>query len=368
MRKAADIDDLVVVYLHWGQENDACPTLDQEALARSLAQAGADVVVGTHAHVPFGAGMLGGAYVSYGLGNFLWYHGRRSETGVLQLTVRGDEIVGNEWLPARIRPGGGNPQPLADEERAEAVADWRALRSCTDLAPGPGAGEQQAAATETSPEPAPAPAPAPSEGPSDDESADPLPAFTSTVRRIDPELRRTMGGSSHDPATCPVPLSDLRRLALSYVGFDGREHRGVMVVDADIATDVVGVFAALYEARFPIQRMRLIDAYGGGGDNRPMAANNTSGYNCRRVAGQDTFSDHAYDRAIDINPVQNPHVFGDEVLPPAGRGFVSDRDASAPARAGVIRKGDVVTRAFDRLGWTWGGDYTELDFQHFSAP
>jgi poly-gamma-glutamate synthesis protein (capsule biosynthesis protein) len=292
--------------------------------------------------------MLGDTYVNYGLGNFHWYHGQQSETGVLQLRVRGGEVVGEEWRPARIPAEGGAPRALSGATGVEAVKDWRGLRGCTGLAPGPGTRQSRDHA-----------------GPTGRTEA--LPAFSSKVRRIGPALRTRMR-SSHDPDTCPVPLTDLRLLRLSHVGFDGRAHAGAMVVHADVATDVVGVFTALYRARFPIRRMRLVDAYGGD-DNRSMAANNTSGYNCRRVAGQDTFSDHAYGRAVDINPVQNPYVLGDEVLPPAGRRFVNaDRTPGAAAAPGVIREGGVVTRAFARLGWSWGGDWTDPDFQHFSAP
>lgn len=336
--EAADAGDLVVVYLHWGEEGVSCSTGRQEALARSLSEAGADVIVGAHAHVPLGAGLLGDTYVSYGLGNFFWYHGRQSDTGVLTLTVQDGEVIQDAWVPGRIRTDGGNPQPLAGAARTAAVTDWEGQRACTDLAPGPTA-QQQAA-------------------------ADGVEVFSSSVRRIGPGLAAKM--TAHDPAVCPVPLSDLRHLSMSYVGFDGQSHRGVMIVDAAVADDVLQVFAALYEARFPIERMRLIDAYDGN-DNRSMADNNTSGYNCRRVAGSTSWSDHAFGRAVDINPVQNPYVVGDRVLPVAGRAFVAvDRSAGADTEPGVIQVGDAARRTFDRLGWQWGGTYTDPDYQHFS--
>lgn len=352
VRASATRGDVVVVYLHWGEEYGVCPTADQRQLARNLADAGADVIVGTHAHVLLGAGMLDSAYVSYGLGNFYWYHGNQAETGVLRLTVRageggegGGEVVGDEWRPGLIPPQGGGPQPVTGRDGEQDVQDWRALRGCTGLAPGPG----------------------PVGATADTGSGRDLPPFASQVRPVGPALRARMTGSSHDPATCPVPWRDLRLLRLSYVGFDGRAHPGAMVVHADVARDVVGVFASLYRARFPLQRMRLVDAYDGD-DDRSMAANNTSGYNCRTVAGQSALSDHAYGRAIDINPVQNPYVLSDGVLPPAGRRFVDvDRSAGARAVPGVIRRGDVVTRAFARAGWTWGGVWSSPDFQHFSA-
>ena len=87
--------------------------------------------------------------------------------------------------------------------------------------------------------------------------------------------------------------------------------------------------------------MQLVDAYDGD-DNRSMAANNSSAYNCRTVAGQSSFSAHAYGAAVDINPVENPYVTADGVLPPAGRRFVDvDRSADAKAARGVIVADDV---------------------------
>jgi poly-gamma-glutamate synthesis protein (capsule biosynthesis protein) len=133
VRAAAQRDDVVVVYLHWGAELQACPTLKQRIAARSLADAGADIVVGSHAHVLLGSGWLGGAYVNYGLGNFLWYHDHQPETGVLQLRVRDGAIVDDSWVPARIGTS-GRPVPLTGPARTDATADWRRLRGCTDLA------------------------------------------------------------------------------------------------------------------------------------------------------------------------------------------------------------------------------------------
>jgi poly-gamma-glutamate capsule biosynthesis protein CapA/YwtB (metallophosphatase superfamily) len=355
--ESARTDDLVIVYLHWGEEYNACPTPGQQDLARTLGAAGADIVVGSHAHTSLGAGRQGSAYVSYGLGNFYWYHGREPETGVLRLSVRDGEVVGDEWLPARFAPEGGGPLPLAGSAATAAVDQWRGLLGCTDLEPGPG------------PVAPPADAPPPVAPPSDGQQpdADPLPAFASSVSPIGRSVALGLRGS-HDAATCPVPLTDLRHLVVTHVGFDGRARRGELIVHADVAADVVDVFAALYSARFPIERMLLVDEYGGD-DNASMANNNTSGYNCRRVAGQADWSDHAYGRAIDINPVQNPYVLDGVVLPAAAAPFRNvDRGSDAPDVPGVIRDGDVVRQAFDRIGWQWGGLFSDPDFQHFSAP
>jgi len=168
---------------------------------------------------------------------------------------------------------------------------------------------------------------------------------------------------------CPVELRDLRYLQMSFVRFDGSPAVGEMIVHRDSADAVVRVFRRLYSARWPIARMRLIDEYRGD-DVLSMAANNTSGYNCRRVAGTDRWSNHAYGRAIDINPVQNPYVVGSSVAPPKGRRFASiDRGAGASVPRGAVRSDDVVVSAFADIGWEWGGDWVNSkDYQHFSAP
>jgi hypothetical protein len=162
---------------------------------------------------------------------------------------------------------------------------------------------------------------------------------------------------------CPVPLEDLRLLTLTHWGFDGGVHRGELVVHKDQARAVQDVFRALFRARFPIKRMQLVDVYGGD-DDRSMAANNTSGFNCRGVAGGSSWSEHAYGRAIDINPIQNPEVRDGRVSPPAGSRYL---ERSRRVR-GLIRADDAVVRAFAAVGWGWGGYWTSLkDYQHFSA-
>jgi poly-gamma-glutamate synthesis protein (capsule biosynthesis protein) len=194
---------------------------------------------------------------------------------------------------------------------------------------------------------------------------EPLAAYSASVRPIGPRVRHRMR-YSHRPG-CPVPLTDLRYLRMTYVDVDGRAHTGEMVVHKEYAVAVIAVFERLYDARWPIRRMRLVDYYRGD-DIVSMAANNTSGYNCRRVAGTHSWSAHAYGAAIDINPVQNPYLTGSSVAPPAGWRFAAiDRSANADVPPGAIREGDEVVRAFARIGWKWGGRWsTSKDYQHFS--
>jgi poly-gamma-glutamate synthesis protein (capsule biosynthesis protein) len=125
--------DTVVVYLHWGQELESCPLERQVTLAKRLVKAGADIIVGSHAHILLGGGMLGRAFVDYGLGNFVFYTGGgiAAQTGVVEVTATGRRIDGYRFVPATI--SGGRPVPVTGSERASRIAEWNALRGCTGL-------------------------------------------------------------------------------------------------------------------------------------------------------------------------------------------------------------------------------------------
>jgi hypothetical protein len=151
---------------------------------------------------------------------------------------------------------------------------------------------------------------------------------------------------------------------MSYFGFDREAHLGAMIVHRSVAQDVVKVFHTMFKAKYPIRRMRLVDDYKGD-DDRSMAADNTSAFNCRKVTGGSDWSEHAYGWAIDINPVENPYVSSSgRVLPPSGAQYA---DRSRHAR-GMIHRGDLVYSAFKSIGWGWGGNWRSFqDYQHFSA-
>jgi poly-gamma-glutamate synthesis protein (capsule biosynthesis protein) len=192
---------------------------------------------------------------------------------------------------------------------------------------------------------------------------DPAPAYRANVTRLPDGVRALMSGSSWRPG-CPVGLDDLRLVRLTYRGFDGEIHWGRLVVHRRWAKPIASVFQRLFEARFPIHRMRLVDRYGAD-DMRSMKADNTSAFNCRYRNGVCcTWSEHAYGRAIDINPVENPYVGSWGVSPPDGEDYV-DR---SPIRRGMLARRDAVWWAFHSIGWEWGGDWTwPIDYQHFSA-
>ncbi|CAN5204506.1 M15 family metallopeptidase [soil metagenome] len=188
------------------------------------------------------------------------------------------------------------------------------------------------------------------------------PEYTATIRPLPHGVRAWMNGVSWHPG-CPVHLRALRLVTLRYWGFDRRAHRGRLVVHRDVAEKVVGILRRLYQASFPIRQMRLVDYYGAD-DRTSMEHDNTSAFNCRWRAGQPgVWSQHAYGRAIDVNPVENPYVWSGGVSPWNGAPYV-DR---SHRRRGMIFHGDAVWWAFRDRSWEWGGDWASVkDYQHFS--
>ena len=188
-----------------------------------------------------------------------------------------------------------------------------------------------------------------------------IPPFRFDARQIGSTLADRMTPSSWRPG-CPVALSHLRYLRIRHWTYSGRTHVGELVVHEDVVAEMRLVFSRLYRDRFPIARMQLVDDYGGD-DNRSMAANNTSAFNCRRTTGGTSWSAHAYGTALDVNPVQNPYVRGSTVLPEAARSYL-DRSRW---QLGMIREGDAFVRAVDAIGWQWGGRWQSLkDYQHIN--
>ena len=189
-----------------------------------------------------------------------------------------------------------------------------------------------------------------------------VPGFHARVQPIPPAVRAQMTGVSWR-AGCPVGLSDLRLVTLTYRGFDGHAHTGRLVANQDAAAALVAVFRRLYAAGFPIRRMELVDRYGGD-DYRSIEADNTSAFNCRAATGSSHWSQHAYGRAIDVNPIENPYVSGGATSHRASRAYL-DRAAHRP---GMAYAGGVLVEAFRGVGWSWGGSWSGIkDYQHFSS-
>jgi D-alanyl-D-alanine carboxypeptidase len=194
-------------------------------------------------------------------------------------------------------------------------------------------------------------------------TASPPAPFEGTIVPLSAAQRSRMTGVSWRPG-CPVALRDLRILRVSHWRFDGRLRTGRLVVHEAAARTLREVFRRLYAARFPIRKMVPVDAYGGS-DYRSIEADNTSAFNCRRATGSSSWSEHAYGRAIDVNPIENPYVENGRVYHVASRPYVARR----PVREGMAVEGGPLVQAFDAIGWGWGGRWSGSvrDYQHFSA-
>jgi hypothetical protein len=162
---------------------------------------------------------------------------------------------------------------------------------------------------------------------------------------------------------CPIGPDQLRRLQLSYWGFDNAAHTGTLIVNASVAANLTKVFARLYAQRFPIRQMVPVDNYGGS-DEASLDADNTAAFNCRYAvaAGPKHWSEHAYGTAIDVDPVENPYVDQGVIHPAGGAAYVK----RTPIRPGMAYAGGVLNAAFASVGWKWGGTWSSPDYQHFS--
>lgn len=172
-------------------------------------------------------------------------------------------------------------------------------------------------------------------------------------------------GASWRPG-CPLGPEQLRRVEVNHIGFDGQSHRGVLIVNRDLAQEVITIFEQLYELRYPIEKIRTVEHYPGAVDELSMQDNNTSGFNCRSIPGTGQWSQHAYGRAIDINPLLNPFIDSSGVFEPANAAMYLDRSRTDP---GLLHKDDPAVLVFTDRGWQWGGSWiTPIDYQHFERP
>ena len=172
---------------------------------------------------------------------------------------------------------------------------------------------------------------------------------------------RMLGKSIPNEYINDVNIHKLSYIRLSHFGFDNNVHIGEIIISKDVETDVINIFKELFEIKYKIEKIKLIDDYNGD-DNASMADNNSSAFNYRKVPFKEVLSNHAKGIAIDINPLYNPYIVGEEVLPTNGIKYV-DRSKEDFR---FIKKNDDIYSIFKKYGWSWGGEWTHAkDYQHF---
>jgi D-alanyl-D-alanine carboxypeptidase len=189
--------------------------------------------------------------------------------------------------------------------------------------------------------------------------------FCSSIELLSEKQTKAMVGVVWQKG-CPVPLAELRVVNATHRTFKGSVAVGSVVVHQQYAKAMAQALRQLFEANFPIESMIPIEAFGGN-DERAQLANNTSAFNCRVVKGSKVFSQHAYGRAIDINPLQNPFVKKKDSSSKIPDQRFIDRGVAANL-PGVIGPESIPVKAFKKIGWSWGGNWrVNKDYQHFSA-
>ncbi|MFT7823794.1 MAG: M15 family metallopeptidase [Sulfurimonas sp.] len=192
--------------------------------------------------------------------------------------------------------------------------------------------------------------------------------YQARINKISPEIKQRMIKGNSYRKGCPVGLNDLRYLRIKHKNFIGKEQWGEMIVHKDVADEVLKIFEALYEADYPIRKMRLVSDYQGK-DWHSIEADNTSAFNCRSATGSKKYSKHAYGKAIDINPIENPYISRSGRISHKAslvyRKRVHKEDTAAD-RA-VLLPDDKAVKIFKKYGWKWGGEWSSVkDYQHFS--
>ncbi len=167
---------------------------------------------------------------------------------------------------------------------------------------------------------------------------------------------------------CTLPREDLRYLHVLHKDLDGNEHEGEMIVNRHIAGDVLEILRRLYEADYPIEKIRLVDEYGAD-DEASMEDNNSSSFNFRFISHTTRVSKHGLGLAVDINTLYNPYtktVDGKRIVEPLTGEPYLDRSADFPYK---IDENDLCYRLFIEHGFEWGGAWSDRkDYQHFEIP
>ena len=188
--------------------------------------------------------------------------------------------------------------------------------------------------------------------------------FFGMSQQLPQEVCQQMIGRSYKEE-CPVPLSDLRYISVNHWDYDGYVRVGHMVVHAKLANELLDIFKELFEQKFPIERMELVDQYNAD-DERSMEANNSSCFCFRaNTTTPGIYSNHSYGIAIDINPLVNPYVKGERVLPERGKAYL---DRTRVYLGGITDAPDnACYKAFTSRGYEWAGSWPDRqDYQHFS--
>jgi hypothetical protein len=188
------------------------------------------------------------------------------------------------------------------------------------------------------------------------------------ILTINNEIKKRMIEGNSFKKNCPVPLKDLRYLSIKHLGFDGKDKIGELIVHKSVSKDILKIFDELYKIKYPIKKMKLVSNYKGD-DWVSIEDNNTSAFNCRAITGKkNKWSKHAYGKAIDINPIENPYI--------SSKGHISHKDSlkyrtrnhkskSLKDKAVLLKK-DKAVKIFENYGWKWGGDWITIkDYQHF---
>ena len=205
---------------------------------------------------------------------------------------------------------------------------------------------------------------------SDDEIINIDKYFTSSeIKRGDAVFNRINGKSYRD--NNDIALEDLRYLTIPYYNFEQQVMLGEMIVNVDIQEDVLNIFKELFNNKYEINSMKLIDDYwilgtdGNKADNNSIEENNTSCFCYRQVTGGESISNHGYGRAIDINPQQNPYVENGKNSHRNADEYVNNRYVGEP-HVIVASDEDICYSIFTKYGFTWGGNWTNpIDYQHF---
>lgn len=184
------------------------------------------------------------------------------------------------------------------------------------------------------------------------------------ITEINNDLYEKIYGKSYKE-NCTVPIDDLRYLHIVHIGFDGLLHEGEIICNKAIADELLEIFEKLYEAKYEIEKVRLVDEYDAIDENS-MSDNNSSCFNFRLISNSNKISKHGFGMAIDINPLYNPYVKnknGKVIIEPLNAGDYSDRSKNFPHK---MDENDFAVKLFKQYGYSWGGNWkSSKDYQHF---